>query len=130
TRRDRPLRRQGPAGHQEGRRLMRVGIGALASVLVMGCSKKDADQPPADYSNPAVPAQPAPAKFALADFGKLRYLEGAWRGSMENGNAFYESYHFVNDSTIAKAAHSDSTFKTKSDSSTIVFRNGAVVDSG
>ena len=105
-----------------------VSVGVLV-LGVLGCSKKDAETPPPDFSNPATPAQPAPAKFALADFGKLRYLEGTWRGTMENGNAFYESYHFVNDSTITKGGHSDSTFKTKSDSSTIVFRNGAILDS-
>jgi hypothetical protein len=107
---------------------MRVGMGF--ALILIACGKKDADQPPADYSNPAVPAQPAPAKFALADFGTLRYLEGAWKGAQVNGNAFYESYHFLNDSTILKASHTDSTLKTKSDSSRIVFRNGAVIDSG
>ena len=35
----------------------------------------------------------------------------------------------MNDSTIAKGNHSDSTFKTKSDSSMIIFRNGAIMDS-
>lgn len=113
---------------------MRLGIGVGVGVGVLlavgaACGKKDANQPPADYSNPAVPAQPAPAKFALADFSTLRYLEGAWKGSQANGNAFYESYHFLNDSTIFMASHTDSTLKTKSDSSRIVFRNGAVIDS-
>jgi hypothetical protein len=102
-------------------------------VLALGlvaCAKKDAEQPPKDYSNPAVPAQPAPAKFALADFATLRYLEGVWKGTMPNGNVFYESYHFINDSTLFQASHTDSTLKTKSDSSLIVFRAGAVIDSG
>jgi hypothetical protein len=104
-----------------------MSVAALTAIL--GCSKKDADTPPPDFSNPAVPAQPAPARFALADFTKLRFLEGSWRGTMENGKPFYESYHFVNDSTITKGGHADSTFRTKSDSSTIVFRNGAILDS-
>jgi hypothetical protein len=110
----------------------RVRACASAGVLVfsLGCSKKDANQPPPNFSNPAAPAQPAPAKFALADMRSLRYLEGVWKGTMPNGKAFYESYHFLNDSTIAQAGHTDSTFKTKSDSSMIMFRNGAVVDSG
>jgi hypothetical protein len=82
-----------------------------------------------DFSDPAAPAQPVPARFALADFNALRYLEGVWRGTMPNGNAFYESYHFVNDSTILQAGHTDSTLETKSDSSRIVFRGGAVIDS-
>jgi hypothetical protein len=97
---------------------------------LMACSKKDAETPPPDFSNPGAPAQPAPAQFALSDFAKLRYLDGTWVGTMANGNKFYESYRFVNDSTIVKGGHTDSTFKTKSDSSLIVFRNGAVLDSG
>ena len=98
------------------------------ALALAGCSKEP-EQPPPDFSNPAAPAQPAPAKFALADFGNLRYLEGKWKGTMANGNAFYESYHFANDSTILKGGHTDSTFKTKSDSSRIIFRNGVVMDS-
>jgi hypothetical protein len=100
----------------------------LAAALV-ACSKEP-DQPPADFSNPGAPAQPMPTMFSLQDFGHLRYLEGTWRGTMANGNGFYESYHFVNDSTILKGSHTDSTFRTKTDSSFIVFRGGAVLDSG
>jgi hypothetical protein len=108
---------------------MGVSVGLGVVLVLAGCSKKDAEQPPKDFSNPAVPAQPVPAKFALADFQMLRYLEGVWKGT-DQGNSFYESYHFVNDSTILQANHTDSTFKTKSDSALIMFRNGAVIDSG
>ena len=104
-------------------------LAALGMTIVMACAKKDAEQPPKDFSDPAIPAQPVPAKFALADFNSLRYLEGTWKGLQANGNPFYESYHFVNDSTIFQANHTDSTFKTKSDSSLIIFRGGAVTDS-
>ena len=111
---------------------MRMGMGMGMALLVAtaSCGKKDADQPPPDFDNAAAPAQPLPAKFALADFANLRYLEGLWVGKMANGHPFYESYHFVNDSTILKGSHTDSTFKTKSDSSRIAFRNGVVMDSG
>ena len=108
------------------RECVRAGVLAL---VVVSCSKKDAETPPPDFSNPAVPAQPAPAQFALADFANLRYLEGTWRGTMENGKPFYESYHFVDDSTIIMGNHADSTFRTKSDSTRIVFRHGAIMDS-
>jgi hypothetical protein len=108
----------------------RQGLTAGAVMLsLLACSKKDAETPPADFSTPGAPAQPMPAKFSLADFGQLRYLEGTWRGTMENGKPFYESYHFVNDSTVFQANHTDSTFQTKSDSSLIIFRGGAVTDS-
>jgi dienelactone hydrolase len=39
-------------------------------------------------------------QFSRSDFQKLRWLEGAWRGSDGGQNAFYESYHFVDDRTI------------------------------
>jgi hypothetical protein len=110
-----------------GRKFVTAGMLALS---LMACSKKDAETPPADFSTPGAPAQAAPAKFSLADFASLRYLEGKWVGTMINGNRFYESYHFVNDSTILKASHTDSTFQKKSDSSMIAFRNGIVIDSG
>jgi hypothetical protein len=108
---------------------MGMGMRAGLFLVLAACSRKDAEQPPKDFSNPAVPAQPAPAQFALADFNTLRYLEGTWKGMQPNGNPFYESYHFVNDSTIFQAGHTDSTFRTKSDSALITFRNGVVVDS-
>jgi hypothetical protein len=118
---------RGRAGERaRGSRWLSCAVFALS----IACGKKDAETPPPNFSNPAAPAQPAPAKFALADFGSLRYLEGVWKGTMPNGNAFYESYHFVNDSTILQGGHTDSTLQTKSDSSRIVFRNGAVIDSG
>jgi hypothetical protein len=104
-------------------------LASLMAGAISACAKKDANQPPQDTNNAAAPAQPVPAKFALADFGKLRYLEGTWVGTMANGHSFYESYHFANDSTILKGSHTDSTFKTKSDSSVIIFRNGIVMDS-
>jgi hypothetical protein len=108
---------------------MGVGMGMGLLLILAACSKKDAEQPPKDFSNPAVPGQPVPSRFALTDFQTLRYLEGTWKGTQANGSAFYESYHFINDSTVFKASHTDSTFKTKSDSSLVVFRNGAVMDS-
>jgi hypothetical protein len=105
---------------------MGMGMGLFAMVVI-GCSREP-DRPPPGTNNAAT-AQIATAKFALADFAKLRYLEGTWVGTMANGNSFYESYHFANDSTLLKGSHTDSTFKTKSDSSVIIFRNGVVMDS-
>jgi acetyl esterase/lipase len=40
------------------------------------------------------------SQSSRSDFQKLRWLEGAWRGSDGGQNAFYESYHFVSDTTI------------------------------
>jgi hypothetical protein len=100
----------------------------LIALAVAACGK--GDTPPADYQTPGAPAAAMPTHFTTAEFNHLRYLEGTWIGTMPNGNPFYESYHFINDSTILKGGHTDSTFHTKSDSSLIILRNGAVIDSG
>lgn len=74
------------------------------------------------------PAQSAAvaASATLAEFQKLRFLEGSWRGSGGAYAAFYEDYRVIDDSTIAMRSFSDSTFQKANDSSTIVFRNGTV----
>lgn len=100
---------------------------ALMAAALAACAK--GDQPPADFETPAAPAAPMPSRFTVGDFGRLRWLEGTWRGTMSNGSLFHESYRFVNDSTIARGTHTDSTFRTKTDSSLIVFRGGAIIDS-
>ena len=76
----------------------------------------------------AVPAPDAVA-VTLADFQKLRWINGPWRGFMASGERFYEWYKFENDSTILKTEHPDSTFGTPSGESRIMLRNGIVVDS-
>lgn len=102
---------------------------AVAALAGLSACTKDSE-PPATSGTAATPAAPAPVKFALTDFGQLRWLEGAWRGTMPNGTFFHETYHFVDDSTIAMGGHTDSTLKTKSDSARWVFRGGEVIDSG
>ena len=68
----------------------------------------------------------APAKVTQADFAGLRFLEGSWKGSGYAPGPFFESYRFVNDSTIEMASWTDSTFAKKSDSTIYVFRNGEI----
>ena len=100
-----------------------IGLAALA------CGKGEAGR--ADSGATAAPAVP-PADavtMTLADFQKIRWINGPWRGFMANGEKFYEWYKFENDSTILKTEHPDSTFGTPSGESRIMLRNGIVVDS-
>lgn len=99
-------------------------VAFVAFCAAVGCKK---DQPAADFKTSGASASPMPVKFSLADFQHLRYLEGTWRGTMPDGKLFYESYHFVNDSTILQGGHPDSTFATKTDSSTFEFRAAEIV---
>ena len=66
-------------------------------------------------------------KFATIEFTeRLRFLEGTWRGRMENGQAFYERYTFVDDTTIVMHNLADSTLTRATDSSRISLREGTI----
>src|SRR5687768_4710928 len=68
--------------------------------------------------------------YKQADFEKLRWLEGTWQGSGGGYDAFYERYHFVNDSTIEKLSFTDATLQTVSERGTISLRAGRIADEG
>lgn len=65
-------------------------------------------------------------RHTLADFQALRYLEGDWRGSGYEGGPFYESYRFVNDSTIEMTAWTDSTMTVAREQSQYLLRDGMI----
>jgi hypothetical protein len=77
-------------------------------------------------ANAQTPGGDAPARITLEQFKGLRFLEGSWKGSGYQPGPFYESYRFINDSTIAMFGWTDSTFSKKSDSTRYLFRNGQV----
>jgi hypothetical protein len=78
---------------------------------------------PAD--RPAEPPQ-APAEVSLEQFQALRWLQGTWRGSEGGANPFFESYVFINDSTILSFTYPDSTFAEANDSGSIVWSGNRV----
>jgi len=110
---------------------MRTSAGrliVLASVLVVACGK--ADKPlPVDTAAVARDTTAVVAgQYTLADFQRLRWLDGRWRGFMSDGKTFYEQYRFLDDSTIEKHAFPDSTFTKASSSSRVQLRGGTVAD--
>lgn len=89
----------------------------LAACLLTACWRGAADRP-------------AVGRFTAADFARLRWIEGTWRGRLPDGRAFYERYRFVDDSTIAMQAFADSTLTSTSDSARIALRDGMIADEG
>jgi hypothetical protein len=77
----------------------------------------------AAYTQEADPTPPA--KVTRAEFAKLEFLEGKWRGHGYK-TPFFESYRFVNDSTIEMRTSEDATFAKTTPGSRIVWRNGSV----
>jgi hypothetical protein len=81
--------------------------------------------PPPAAATPAV--MPAPlAGVTAAQFARLRWLDGTWRGRLPDGRAFYERYRVVDDSTLQMASFQDSTLATSREGDRLALRGGTV----
>ena len=111
-------------------RTLALLMAAAATAACAGTAEKNTDSVSAtagrDAVTPATP--PTPGAFTKADFAKLRWIEGKWRGFMPDGKTFYESYTWENDSTIVKLSFADTTFTNGTDRSTIALRGTTVAD--
>jgi hypothetical protein len=86
-------------------------------------------QEPIAFSRPVYTQQQTdptpPIKATVAEFKKLKFLEGKWRGTGYK-TPFFESYRFVNDSTIESFTSDDASFANRKPGSKIVLRNGSI----
>lgn len=97
---------------------------AIILVTLLACGRGErTDQASSDS---AAAQSVDSARHSLADFQALRYVEGDWRGSGYEGGPFYETYRFVDDSTIAMTAWTDSTMSNAREQSQYVFRDGII----
>jgi hypothetical protein len=104
-----------------------------AAVTVVACAREarqNVDTVAADAGRVGPATPPVPGAFTAADFARLRWLEGRWRGFMPDGKTFYESYTIDNDSTIVKQSYADTTFTNPTDRSVIQLRGTTVSDEG
>jgi hypothetical protein len=100
---------------------------ATVSLLASACSADERDESPESAAEQSAPAPSADgATYAIADLQTLRYLEGDWRGSGYEGGPFFESYRFVNDSTIEMTAWTDSTMTVAGERSEYALRGGVL----
>ncbi len=81
--------------------------------------------PSAAHSQASQRGQPK-TPFAVADIGKLRWLEGTWKATAPGEREFFERYHFVNDSTIEITYYGDSTFTRETGSGRVYLSVGRV----
>jgi len=106
---------------------------ALAALALAAC-----DPPPRTAAAPAPAAAPpsaaaspqAPARITAAEFRRLRWIEGSWRGSGVGHAAFYERYRFADDSTLIVDTFPDSTLSTVSESTRFELRGGTLGNAG
>jgi hypothetical protein len=69
--------------------------------------------------------------FTKAEFEKLRWLEGSWRGSDPGGqNPFFERYRFVGEGRIEVDHLTDATLSNVDHQGAIYLENGEIIDKG
>jgi hypothetical protein len=64
--------------------------------------------------------------FTSRHLKSLAWLYGRWRGTQPNGNAFFEGYRLLNDSTIRTYNYADSVSVVPTDSGAISLRGGKI----
>jgi len=65
--------------------------------------------------------------FNLAEFNKLRWLEGKWEGAAAGEQPFYEEYKFLNDSTLAMLYFKDATFSGTPDTGWVYLQGNSII---
>ena len=65
-----------------------------------------------------------PPALTVADFRKLRWIEGSWRGSVSGEGPFFERSRFADDSTLVADTFADSTLATVTESARYELRGG------
>ena len=104
----------------------RLGAVMLVCMAASTCGRADTGAATVDSAPSIAASAVQPAAVSAAEFGSLGWLIGDWRGSGGQYPAFYESYRFLNDSTIEQRSYADSTFAAATDSALIVYSNGSV----
>ena len=109
-------------------------LAALAVLALAACDSNSRPEtsapPPAPAAAPAAATPQTAAQITPADFRKLRWIEGNWRGSGVGQAPFYERYRFVDDSTLVVDAFPDSTLATVSESTRFELRDGMLGNAG
>lgn len=95
------------------------------TLVLMLCGCASGERTERTASDSAAP-QVATAQHTRSDFQALRYVEGDWRGSGYQGGPFYETYRFVNDSTIEMIGWTDSTLTKQQEQSHYQLRDGVI----
>lgn len=108
----------------------RLAVLGVSLAAASACGGDRSEQPPAVQDSAAArettSVDVAHLPVTAPQFGRLRWIEGKWRGQAAGGQPFYEGYMFLNDSTLRTYSYADSSATTASDSGDIVLRDSAV----
>jgi hypothetical protein len=73
----------------------------------------------------SAPPAAKPRRISTAELAKLRWIEGAWRGTGDIEKPFYERYYFENESTLVVEGLSDETLSKVTDTTRFELSDGS-----
>lgn len=91
-----------PAVVRRCRSLSWVAIGLMIAAVPPSIARAQGSTGSSEFGQPK-------EAVSVADFAKLRWLEGAWEATSPGQRTFYERCHFTSDSTIDLDYYSDPT---------------------
>jgi len=97
----------------------------LIRVIAAGVAVTAGSVPIASAAAQSQRGQPTTA-FGTKDFGKLRWVEGAWKATAPNERTYYQRYRFLNDSTIEITTYGDSTLSRETGGGRVYLSVGRV----
>jgi hypothetical protein len=96
----------------------------MINLLACANTKPDAVVPNAAAQSSPAPQSRVPKQITPAELSKLRWIEGAWRGTGGGVPPFYERYKFENESTLLVETLADETAGKVSDQSRFELKDG------
>ncbi|HEV2826463.1 MAG TPA: hypothetical protein VGW76_02585 [Pyrinomonadaceae bacterium] len=96
-------------------------------VVSTGCAQTKSDsvaQNAASQSPAAASRSPIPKQITPAELAKLRWIEGAWRGTGGEVPPFFERYKFENESTLVVETLEDESLSKVTDVSRFELKDG------
>ena len=115
------------------------GIEILAAVFVaaavaVGCragvNSGAGANTPAPQQPPQQQPAPQPQRISADDLKKLRWIEGAWRGTGDVDKPFFERYRFESETTLAVESFTDETLGKTDDVTRFELRDGVFGNRG
>ena len=99
---------------------------AVGLLTAYACTSKPTAISVNTPSPQATPTPPpaTPAKLTAEDLKKLRWIEGTWRGTGVNQPAFFERYHWENDTTLAVDSFENEKLEKVTDTTRFELKDG------
>lgn len=104
-------------------------VTAAALFNSAACAQQHQSQSPAGANaaaqqQPDAQPSPTPARISASDLTKLRWIEGAWRGTGDVEKPFFERYRLDGDSALVVEGFDDETLAKVSDVTRFELKDG------